>query len=86
MGGAAALAGDLTVPGEPARLVAEAVAALGGLDICVVNTGGGKPGGILATDGDDDGRLPLDAAPGPRGRPGRPRRISPPAAAAGSCS
>ena len=76
--GAAALAGDLTVPGEPARLVAEAVAALGGLDICVVNTGGGKPGGILATSEDDvDGCLSLDAAPGPRRRPGRrpaPRR------------
>jgi 3-oxoacyl-[acyl-carrier protein] reductase len=53
VGGAAALAGDLTVPGEPARLVAEAVDALGGLDICVVNTGGGKPGGILATSEDD---------------------------------
>ena len=49
VGGAAALAGDLTMPGDRARLVAEAVAALGGLDICVVNTGGGKPGGILAT-------------------------------------
>jgi NAD(P)-dependent dehydrogenase (short-subunit alcohol dehydrogenase family) len=53
VGGAEALVGDLTVPDEPARLVAEAVAALGGLDICVVNTGGGKPGGILATSTDD---------------------------------
>jgi 3-oxoacyl-[acyl-carrier protein] reductase len=53
VGGVAALAGDLTVAGDPARLVAEAVAALGGLDICVVNTGGGKPGGILATSEDD---------------------------------
>jgi 3-oxoacyl-[acyl-carrier protein] reductase len=53
VGGAAALAGDLTVAGEPARLVAAAVAALGGLDICVVNTGGGKPGGILTTSEDD---------------------------------
>ena len=41
-------------PADAARLVAEAVAALGGLDICVVNTGGGKPGGILATTGVDD--------------------------------
>jgi NAD(P)-dependent dehydrogenase (short-subunit alcohol dehydrogenase family) len=54
VGAAAALTGDLTTPGEAARLVAAAVDALGGLDICVVNTGGGKPGGILATtDGDD---------------------------------
>jgi NAD(P)-dependent dehydrogenase (short-subunit alcohol dehydrogenase family) len=54
IGAAAALAGDLTMPGEAAGLVAAAVDVLGGLDICVVNTGGGKPGGILATsDGDD---------------------------------
>jgi NAD(P)-dependent dehydrogenase (short-subunit alcohol dehydrogenase family) len=53
IGGAVALAGDLTVAGDPARLVAAAVAALGGLDICVVNTGGGKQGGILATTTDD---------------------------------
>jgi 3-oxoacyl-[acyl-carrier protein] reductase len=53
IGAAAALAGDLTVLGEPARLVAEAVAALGGLEICVVNTGGGKPGGIVTTSEDD---------------------------------
>ena len=46
---AAALTGDLTTPGEGARLVADAVAALGGLDICVVNTGGGTPGGLMAT-------------------------------------
>jgi 3-oxoacyl-[acyl-carrier protein] reductase len=53
-GGAVALAGDLTTPGDAARLVAEAVAVLDGLDICVVNTGGGKPGGLLATTGVDD--------------------------------
>jgi len=35
-------------------VVAGAVAALGGLDVCVVNTGGGRPGGILATAGADD--------------------------------
>ena len=32
----------------------DAVAALGGLDICVVNTGGGKPGAITATTAADD--------------------------------
>ncbi len=51
---AASLVADLTVAGDAARLVADAVEALGGLDICVVNTGGGKPGSILATDGADD--------------------------------
>jgi NAD(P)-dependent dehydrogenase (short-subunit alcohol dehydrogenase family) len=45
---------DLTVPGAGAQVVADAVAVLGGLDVCVVNTGGGKPGGILATGGFDD--------------------------------
>jgi NAD(P)-dependent dehydrogenase (short-subunit alcohol dehydrogenase family) len=54
VGGAVALTADLTVPGEGARLVAAAVAALGGLDICVVNTGGGAPGGIMDTGGKDD--------------------------------
>lgn len=54
IGAAAALVGDLTEPGAGTRLVDEAAAALGGLDICVVNTGGGKPGPILATDGHDD--------------------------------
>lgn len=54
LGAAVALAADLTVPGEAARLVDDAVAALGGLDICIVNTGGGKPGPILATAGADD--------------------------------
>lgn len=48
------LAVDLTQPGAGAQVVADAVDALGGLDICVVNTGGGKPGGIMATDGFDD--------------------------------
>jgi len=54
IGAEAALVADLTVVGEPTRLVADAVAALGGLDILIVNTGGGKPGPILATDGADD--------------------------------
>jgi NAD(P)-dependent dehydrogenase (short-subunit alcohol dehydrogenase family) len=51
---AAALSGDLTTPGEAARLVAAAADVLGGLDICVVNTGGGKPGGIAETTDSDD--------------------------------
>ena len=54
IGARLALVGDLTVPGEGRRLVDQAVAELGGLDVCVVNTGGGRPGGILATDGFDD--------------------------------
>lgn len=41
-----AVPGDLAVAGEAARIVEEAAARLGGLDICVVNTGGGKPGGL----------------------------------------
>jgi NAD(P)-dependent dehydrogenase (short-subunit alcohol dehydrogenase family) len=53
-GAAVALVADLTVAGEAARLVADAVAALGGLDICIVNTGGGAPGPIMATEGADD--------------------------------
>ncbi|MDP2293661.1 MAG: SDR family NAD(P)-dependent oxidoreductase, partial [Actinomycetota bacterium] len=54
IGAEVALVADLTVAGEPTRLVADAVAALGGLDIVIVNTGGGKPGPILATAGADD--------------------------------
>lgn len=54
IGAAVGLACDLTVPGQPTALVAAAVEALGGLDIVVVNTGGGTPGPLLATDGRDD--------------------------------
>lgn len=54
IGAAGSVAVDLTVPGEGARAVADAAGILGGLDICVVNTGGGKPGPIMATDGADD--------------------------------
>ena len=54
LGATVALWGDLTEPGTGARLVAEAAEQLGGLDIVVVNTGGGKPGPILSTDGADD--------------------------------
>lgn len=54
IGAALALSADLTEPGAGERLVAEAVAAFGGLDIVVINTGGGTPGPILATEGHDD--------------------------------
>jgi 3-oxoacyl-[acyl-carrier protein] reductase len=54
LGAAAGLTIDLTEPGAGTRVVADAVAALGGLDIVVVNTGGGTPGPILETDGHDD--------------------------------
>lgn len=54
VGARLALVGDLSRSGEARRLVAEAVDGLDGLDICVINTGGGRPGGILATDGADD--------------------------------
>lgn len=51
---AAGLTVDLSEQGAGAQIVADAVAALGGLDIVVVNTGGGTPGPILATEGHDD--------------------------------
>jgi NAD(P)-dependent dehydrogenase (short-subunit alcohol dehydrogenase family) len=54
IGAAAALANDLTLPGAGTAVVEAAVAALGGLDIVVVNTGGGKPGPIMATEGADE--------------------------------
>lgn len=54
IGAAAACVVDLTVPGAGTRVVDDALAALGGLDVCVVNTGGGRPGGILATTATDD--------------------------------
>lgn len=53
-GAEACVVGDLTTPGDAARMVVDAASALGGLDICVLNTGGAKPGGILDTDGFDD--------------------------------
>lgn len=43
-GAAAWVSGDLTREDEAARMVREAAQALGGLDIIVVNTGGGTPG------------------------------------------
>jgi 3-oxoacyl-[acyl-carrier protein] reductase len=54
LGAEVALTADLTVDGDAARLVDDAVAALGGLDVCVVNTGGGTPGPLLSTAGADD--------------------------------
>lgn len=51
-----ALVGDLTEAGVAARFVDEAEAAFGGLDILVVNTGGGGPGGLLDKDADADER------------------------------
>lgn len=44
IGGAGWTAADLAVPGEPERVVAQAVSALGGLDILVANVGGPVPG------------------------------------------
>lgn len=45
---------DLAVPGAGGRVVDAAAAALGGLDVCVVNTGGGTPGGLRHSVGDAD--------------------------------
>ncbi len=45
----AAIAGDLRVAGEPERIVNEAAERLGGLDIMIVNTGGGTPGPLSAS-------------------------------------
>ena len=44
---------DLTKPGEPERVVAEAERALGGLDVLVGNTGGGRPGGLVGAGMED---------------------------------
>lgn len=46
------LAGDVTEPEVPARLVAQAVEAMGGLDLLLTNTGGPPPGKF--EDFDDD--------------------------------
>jgi NAD(P)-dependent dehydrogenase (short-subunit alcohol dehydrogenase family) len=54
IGADVALRADLTVDGDGVTAVAAAASAFGGLDICVVNTGGGPPGPILSTDGADD--------------------------------
>ncbi|MFP5342723.1 MAG: SDR family oxidoreductase [Candidatus Limnocylindria bacterium] len=44
--GAHAVALDLATPDGPARAVADSVAALGGLDLLLVNSGGPPPGGF----------------------------------------
>lgn len=55
-GAAVALHGDLTEDGVAARLVDDAADRLGGLDILVVNTGGGSPGSLLLQDDEADER------------------------------
>lgn len=54
VGAEAALTVDLRERGAGTRLVEQAVEALGGLDVCVLNTGGGPPGPLTATSGADD--------------------------------
>jgi 3-oxoacyl-[acyl-carrier protein] reductase len=54
VGAEAALGGDVGQPGQGRALVEAAVDALGGLDVCVVNTGGGRPGGLRGGGEDDD--------------------------------
>lgn len=56
VGAEVALSGDLTEDGAATRLVHDAVSALGGLDILVVNTGGGGAGGLLEHDDASDER------------------------------
>jgi NAD(P)-dependent dehydrogenase (short-subunit alcohol dehydrogenase family) len=56
VGAEVALHGDLADDGVAARFVDDAVAALGGLDILVVNTGGGSPGSLLDQDDESDER------------------------------
>lgn len=56
VGAELALVGDLNKQGVAARLVEEAATAFDGLDIVVVNTAGGKPGGILSGNGENDSR------------------------------
>ena len=51
VGARTGLAADLADEGAGRLLVEGAVALLGGLDVCVVNTGGGRTGGIMATEG-----------------------------------
>ncbi len=53
IGAAGWVYGDLSHERVGTQLVASAVEQLGGLEICVVNTGGGKPGPIMATEGAD---------------------------------
>ena len=64
VGAAAHVRGDLTGEGTAAQVVAEAAAALGGLDVLVVNTGGGHPGPLL------DDEPPARDVASPRSRRG----------------
>lgn len=56
IGAELALHGDLSDDGVAARLVDSAVEAFGGLDILVVNTGGGGVGSLMLHDDDADER------------------------------
>jgi len=58
MGGEPVVA-DLSTPGGPAAAVTHAVAALGGLDLLVVNTGG-PPGGTFDTLSESDWETAID--------------------------
>lgn len=59
--GGVALPGDLTEPGRPARLVVDATAALGDLDIVVSNAGAGWAGPFSEMTGADiDGLIDLN--------------------------
>jgi len=51
---AIAVVGDMTTQGETIRMVNEAAERLGGLDICIVNTPGGAPGGMTEVSADDE--------------------------------
>lgn len=48
--GARAVVADVSLPGEPERLVGEAASLLGGIDILVANAGGPPPGDFASTD------------------------------------
>jgi NAD(P)-dependent dehydrogenase (short-subunit alcohol dehydrogenase family) len=54
IGAAGHVAGDITENDVVDRLVAEAAGMLGGLDILIGNTGGGRPGGLLEVTADDE--------------------------------
>ena len=78
----AALAADVSDPGEAAGLIDVAVAAYGGIDILVNNVGGGGGGARIADSSDEDWRGALErnliqtvrmmrlALPHMKGRPG----------------
>lgn len=48
--GATALVGDMAEPGDPARVVARAAEALGGIDLLLCNAGGPPPGAFESFD------------------------------------